>query len=84
METVLNNLTGIVVKTTEPVDQNVDNIEIISSIVFETASLLNQSSAEGNIEPAVIEMVSCHALSSSSFQIRFLGFVFLHTLILHL
>ena len=59
METVFNNLTEIVVMTTEPSDQNTDNIQIISSFVSETASILNQSSAGGNIEPAVIEMVSC-------------------------
>ena len=43
----------------DPSDQNTDNIQIISSFFSETASILNQSSAEGSIEPTVIEMVSC-------------------------
>ena len=62
VEMVFNNLTGIVVQTTEPADQNTDNIQIISSVIFETASILNQSSAQGNIEPAIIQMVSCYVI----------------------
>ena len=73
VEMVVNNLTEIVAMTTEPADQNTDNIQIISSVIFETASLLNQSSAEGNIEPAVVETVICHAHSSFSFQVCFEG-----------
>ena len=70
---VFSNLTEIVAMTTEPADQNTDNIEIISSVISETASLLDESSAEGNIEPEVIEMVICHAYSSFSFQVCFEG-----------
>ena len=63
MEEILNNLTGIVDVTTETSDQNIDNIQIISSIIFETASILNQSTFEDNVAAAVIEMVSCHGYS---------------------
>ena len=63
VEMVVNNLTEIVDMTTEPSDQNTDNIQIISTIMFETASLLDQTSVEGNLEPEVIEMVSCNAFS---------------------
>ena len=58
MDTAFDNLNEVVAMTTEPADQNPDNIQIISSFFSKTASVLNQSSAEGNIEPAVIEMVS--------------------------
>ena len=54
--------------TTEPADQNTDNIQIISIVMFETASLLGQTLVEGNLEPAVIQMVSCNTLSSSSLK----------------
>ena len=59
MDTAFNDLANIVSMTTDPADQNTDNIQIISSFFSKAASILNQSSAEGNIEPAVIEMVSC-------------------------
>ena len=65
---VVNNLTEIVVMTTEPADQNMDNIQIISTVMFETASLLDQTDVEGNLEQEVIQMVSCNSLSSLSFQ----------------
>ena len=63
VEMVVSNLTEIVDITTEPSDQNTDNIQIISAVIFEAASLLDQTSVEGNVEPEVIEMVSCNALS---------------------
>ena len=70
---VVNNLTEIVVMTTEPADQNMDNIQIISTVMFEVALLLDQTLVEGNLEPQVIAMVSCDARSSSSFQQYFKG-----------
>ena len=55
---VVNSLSEIVAKTTEPVDQNADNIQIISKVLFEMASLLSQASVKGNLQPEVIQMVS--------------------------
>ena len=78
MEVVFNNLTEIVVMTTELADQNMDNIEVISSVILETALLLNQSSTEGTIEPVVIEMVSCHAHSRFVLKRNELYFIFMH------
>ena len=71
VEMVVNSLTAIVGMTTEHVDQNADNIQIISTIIIETASLLGQASMKGNLEPKVIQMVSCSELSPSSFQLYF-------------
>ena len=62
-------MTEIVVMTIEPADQNVDNVQIISEVMLETASLLDQTFMEGNLEPNVIETVSCNMLLSSSFQL---------------
>ena len=59
VEMIVNNLTEIVAMTTEPADQNTDNIEIVREVMFETASLLNQALAEGKLELEVIQMVSC-------------------------
>ena len=69
VEIVASNLTEIVAMTTKPVDQNADNIQIISAVLFEMASLLGQASVKGNFEPEVIQMVSCIAHSMSSFQL---------------
>ena len=43
--------------TMDPADQNVDNIQIISSVIFDSAAVLAPVQV---IEPEVIEMVSCH------------------------
>ena len=71
VEMVVNNLAEIVAMTTEPADQNADNIQIISTIISKTASLLGQPSVATNLEPEVIQMVSCNKLSSSSLQLYF-------------
>ena len=55
----MNNLTEIVVMTEDPADQNMDNIQIISTVVSETAALLTlPPTPEQVIEPEVIEVVS--------------------------
>ena len=64
-----NRLTEIIAMTTERVDQNVDNIQIISTVIFEMASLLGQASVKGNLEPEVIQIVSHIDHSTSSFQL---------------
>ena len=71
VEMVVNSLTAIVGMTTERVDQNADNIQIISTIIVETASLIGQAYVKGNLEPKVIQMVSCSQLSLSLFQLYF-------------
>ena len=65
----MNSLTEIVGMTTEPVDQNADNIQIISTVIIELASLLSQASVKGNLEPEVIQIVSHIEHSMSSFQL---------------
>ena len=55
---VFNNLTKIVIMATEPADQNIDNIQIVSMVISKTASLFDQSPPVGNIEPEVIATVS--------------------------
>ena len=69
VEMVVNNLTRVVVMTTKPADQNTDNIQIISMVMFETASLLRQTLVEGNLEPEVIQMVSCDTSHGCHFKI---------------
>ena len=69
VEVLFNNLTEIVGMATEHADQNTDNIQTISTVIVKTASLLNESLAEGNVESEVIEMVSCSGLSSCSVQV---------------
>ena len=63
VEMVVNNLTEIVTMTAKPSDKNADNIKIISIVIVEVASLLGQTSVEGNLEPEVIQMVSCTELA---------------------
>ena len=60
MEIVISNLTEIVVMTVDPADENDENLQIISEVVFETAALLALPPVEQVIEPEVIEMVSYH------------------------
>ena len=60
---VMNNLTDIVIMINETSDQNDQNIEIISSVVIQTASLLALPAIEQAVEPEVIEMVSYHLLT---------------------
>ena len=69
VEMVVNNLTRVVVMTTVPADQNTDNIQIISMVMFETASFLGQTLVEGNLEPEVIQMVSCDRPHGCHFKI---------------
>ena len=66
---VVNSLTEIVAMTTDPVDQNTDNIQIISTIIFDMASLLGKASVMQKLEPEIIQMVSCIEHSKSSFQL---------------
>ena len=58
VEMIVNNLTDIVANATEPSDQNSDNIQIVRTVIFETALLLDETMVEGNLEPQVIQMVS--------------------------
>lgn len=55
VETVLDNLTSIVISTNETVDQNTETIRIVQMVIVQTASLI-QSPA---IPQQVVEDVSC-------------------------
>ena len=66
---VVNSLTEVVVTATNPVDQNVDNIQIINAVIFEVASLLGQTSIKGYPALRVIQVVSRTELPVSSFQL---------------
>ena len=55
----MNNLTEIVVMTEDLADQNMDNLQIITVVVVETAALLAlPPTPEQGVEPEVIEVVS--------------------------
>ena len=55
----MNNLTEIVVMTEDPADQNMDNLQIITVVVVETAALLAlPPTPEQGVEQEVIEVVS--------------------------
>ena len=55
---MISNLAEIVVSTEDSADQSMDNIQIISAVIFETASLLDSFVGNQSVEPEVLESVS--------------------------
>ena len=62
VDVVMGDLTDAVAMATDPVNQNVNNIQTISSVMLEIAAILDQS-PEGTLGAETIVKVGLHKIS---------------------
>ena len=63
LNTVVNNLTAVVMATNETADQNRDNIQVIRTTLAQTATLLQNASVPLRVVEQVSPCVSINELS---------------------